>query len=105
MVFELGRNSDTGNFLGRELSTLAQYYALALLAIFGPFILAQVRRAYFPPVCQATRPGEACISTINWGEVWENEKPVFYIQLLTFALLVSIRLLVVFVSKRRAVFR
>lgn len=100
--FELERISDTRDFFRRELSTLAQYFTCAVLAIFGVFVVAQVRWEYFREPCGATRPGESCASTMNWGEVWENEKPVFYTQLLIFAVLVCVRLLVVFVARRRA---
>lgn len=98
------RDSDTRNFFGRELSTLAQYSALALLAVVSPFVVVAVRLAYFPTECTASRPGEAC-GSLSVIDIWENEKPLIFIQLLAFAALVSIRLLVVFVSRRRAGFR
>lgn len=98
------RNSDTGDFFRRELSTLAQYSALALLAVVSPFVMVAVLWTYFPSECHASRPGETC-GSYHWIEIWENERPLIFIQLLAFAVLVSIRLLAVFAAKRRAAFK
>ena len=101
---------DTRQFWKRELSTLAQYSTFALLAVLGPAVVAYIRWEYFRPECTPTREGPAgaqtitdCVQTINWGDMWENEKPVFYIQLFIFAVLALLRLLLV-VARRRSDF-
>jgi uncharacterized BrkB/YihY/UPF0761 family membrane protein len=91
---ELEKASDTRNFFRRELSTLAQYLVIALAAGVGAFVWET------SPVIQGQYA-----NAINIGEAWRNFKPVLYSWFCAFTVFSLLRLLVVFVVKRRAGFR
>ena len=89
------RDSDTRNFFRRELSTLAQYFIFTLVAGLGTFI-------WF--ITPPNGEGEY-VSAINVAEAWKMYKPLFYRWLFILTALALVRLVVVFVVKRREGFR